>query len=480
MLISACLVVSLSLSGCTHAVLSMPHAVAPSEECLANNTEDDGGTEGLKLMQTKMALVGSKERKLGNTGGRDSPTPDWVQVGFVTHPDMKQLVEHGILSDADVRGYNGEEGDRKVISRTIWQKSFRCSGATQDTCEECGAGEDNCWDDCKTSRCVKTTGTGKWNRFLSAIHILCESEFMSLEATVNALDGGSLALFWDEKLLEHWWNPWPNPLTPAAWRKLSKQDRWIQLPFTKLEHPGGHTLTMEFTLDSSKSTTSPKVEVGWLSITEDRGFETCMDTKMCLNELEKHGQEGQVLRTSNALLLECLSASSDQAARMDKVGGACEALRKCLDHSLRTHLIQLLNAAVLSKVGDAPRSVTSPPTKPSGSGVCLNPSEEDPMSWECDCYAEMKKRCAKVHADNPHKLEYCLRAQFCTHKNICPHWAKSMCGSAEVLAMQKLLKGEESLVNAESIALVARTSASGTSSQQAMSLEHTAGHKACA
>eukprot|EP00747_Dinoflagellata_sp_TGD_P076407 gnl/TRDRNA2_/TRDRNA2_159140_c0_seq12.p1 gnl/TRDRNA2_/TRDRNA2_159140_c0~~gnl/TRDRNA2_/TRDRNA2_159140_c0_seq12.p1 ORF type:complete len:520 (+),score=55.33 gnl/TRDRNA2_/TRDRNA2_159140_c0_seq12:114-1673(+) len=508
-----CLVSFLAASKTASAFADEEQVVMPSSAEVSIVDAEDGDTDVLNMLQTKMAVISSQHSPSGQakngtqateggaqgaffgtqdakfrefSGGDSNDMFNKLQVRFVKNPDMSKIPEGPMTTGTMRRSYSRPAF--KIVTRVIWQKTFRCTGPTQDTCEVCSADEQNCWSDCESTRCVKPTGADKATRFLSAIHVQCSSPSVALGIQVDSLRGGSLKLYWDEQLLPtnrvyaHTmkFKNWPNPLTEQAFGKIRSVYRgnqvWIHVKNNA--NPGGHTFTMEFATDSSRSVTSPEIQIGWLTLMENPGFETCMDTKMCLNILDKHGTEGKALRASNLLLLQCITASLDQAADLQKVGPACGALRKCLDPAHTNHLVSLLHAAIEFDrwvEGWTPSTPTaSPPTKLSTSDMCLNPSEEDPMSWECDCYDEMKKRCTEMKAVDE---KTCLRAQMCMHEHICPEWASRMCNSPAIETMKQSLNAAKSLVNAQQLAFAARASASAK--EEATDLEHSAGRKAC-
>eukprot|EP00747_Dinoflagellata_sp_TGD_P076419 gnl/TRDRNA2_/TRDRNA2_159140_c0_seq9.p1 gnl/TRDRNA2_/TRDRNA2_159140_c0~~gnl/TRDRNA2_/TRDRNA2_159140_c0_seq9.p1 ORF type:complete len:514 (+),score=48.99 gnl/TRDRNA2_/TRDRNA2_159140_c0_seq9:114-1655(+) len=502
-----CLVSFLAASKTASAFADEEQVVMPSSAEVSIVDAEDGDTDVLNMLQTKMAVISSQHSPSGQakngtqateggaqgaffgtqdakfrefSGGDSNDMFNKLQVRFVKNPDMSKIPEGPMTTGTMRRSYSRPAF--KIVTRVIWQKTFRCTGPTQDTCEVCSADEQNCWSDCESTRCVKPTGADKATRFLSAIHVQCSSPSVALGIQVDSLRGGSLKLYWDEQLLStsrvmsaglkniNSRLNVPNPLTEQAFRKIQPNQRMIFIPIRQ-RHSGGHTFKMEYARDESGSVTAPEIQIGWLTFIENPGFEICMDTKVCLNVLDTHGQEGAALRASNSLLLQCLTASLDQAADLQKVGPACGALRKCLDPAHTNHLVSLLHAAVeYDRWFEGSTLSTS-------SDMCLNPSEEDPMSWECDCYDEMKKRCTEIKAVDE---VTCLRAQFCLHEHICPKWASSMCNSPEVKAMQHSLNSTKSLINTQQMALVARAWTSGNSTnQEALDLERSAFRKAC-
>merc|ERR1719498_2131528 len=119
---------------------------------------------------------------------------------------------------------------------------------------------------------------------------------------------------------------------------------------------------------------------------------------------------------------QCLSLPLEEVSSLEEVGHACEVWRQCLDSGEGKHDIHIQN--LLTAATDVPSEI--PPAQTTELG-CINPPTEDPLAWDCDCYEEMHKRCRAIKATSPNAMSTCLQAQFCTHKNICPEWAATVC-----------------------------------------------------
>eukprot|EP00747_Dinoflagellata_sp_TGD_P149960 gnl/TRDRNA2_/TRDRNA2_177067_c0_seq23.p1 gnl/TRDRNA2_/TRDRNA2_177067_c0~~gnl/TRDRNA2_/TRDRNA2_177067_c0_seq23.p1 ORF type:complete len:693 (-),score=81.90 gnl/TRDRNA2_/TRDRNA2_177067_c0_seq23:93-1952(-) len=85
-----------------------------------------------------------------------------------------------------------------------------------------------------------------------------------------------------------------------------------------------------------------------------------------------------------------------------------------------------------------------PHAAPTCSSDSIYPPNEDPESWDCDCYEEMLQRCQAVDTKNLPKGDYtedlCLRAHFCIFPRVCAAWKAASCRSPLVVAMQGALQ----------------------------------------
>merc|ERR1712224_869192 len=95
-------------------------------------------------------------------------------------------------------------------------------------------------------------------------------------------------------------------------------------------------------------------------------------------------------------------------------------------------MLLLLSAAALESGAGS----TVKPTN----GECMHPPNEDPMAWDCDCFAEMHDKCKRAGANNPKKLRTCLQAQFCLHGRVCKSWKRAVCKSRKIGNWKKKLK----------------------------------------
>merc|ERR1711959_627181 len=64
-------------------------------------------------------------------------------------------------------------------------------------------------------------------------------------------------------------------------------------------------------------------------------------------------------------------------------------------------------------------------------GTCLNPLLEDAESWACDCYDEMRSRCALLSAELFYSTELCMRAIVCEHPRVCTEWKAAACSESD-------------------------------------------------
>eukprot|EP00747_Dinoflagellata_sp_TGD_P136937 gnl/TRDRNA2_/TRDRNA2_175607_c3_seq6.p1 gnl/TRDRNA2_/TRDRNA2_175607_c3~~gnl/TRDRNA2_/TRDRNA2_175607_c3_seq6.p1 ORF type:complete len:228 (-),score=29.83 gnl/TRDRNA2_/TRDRNA2_175607_c3_seq6:48-731(-) len=162
---------------------------------------------------------------------------------------------------------------------------------------------------------------------------------------------------------------------------------------------------------------------------------------VCLKRLD--GPEGEHLRNTNSAQKKCLEGFYDGSRRRRR--GACTAWTTCLADGDR------INPTVLLSLLDAAEGDESLPSRrrkqvSKKTDTCLNPATEDPQSWACGCWNLMIKRCEQLKermddagTGDDYSERKCLRAQYCTHKRVCPGWKAANCKGAQE-AINKFLK----------------------------------------
>eukprot|EP00747_Dinoflagellata_sp_TGD_P089945 gnl/TRDRNA2_/TRDRNA2_164507_c1_seq2.p1 gnl/TRDRNA2_/TRDRNA2_164507_c1~~gnl/TRDRNA2_/TRDRNA2_164507_c1_seq2.p1 ORF type:complete len:399 (+),score=63.74 gnl/TRDRNA2_/TRDRNA2_164507_c1_seq2:107-1198(+) len=362
-----------------------------------------------------------------------------------------------------------------------------------EDCQEC-VGPEDCFADCfdnatiqlyqqehdllwpsdefPGARCIKVTGDKMWTRFVSIIHVKCEVDSIGANFQYRTVQGGTLSLHWDDTRLE-------------AFTEKSTARDWSSALVP--EDKGGHKFMVEFVPDSPGKTPAGAL-YNMLGFFTQKQFAKCMDTRNCLEELDKT-PAGRSLRNSNRFLLQCLTSSPDDAKNLPMVGVECHKWRKCLEAASSSSLLQvgdagdhgikhLLEAAAESNATEANERAE----KREG---CVYPPTEDPMAWDCDCWEQMHKRCnaIEVKAEN---LGLCLRAQFCRYPEVCDGWHGRNCVQDDVKQMQFRLNVSGSLVENKtkvntSAALLGRATENATTGAKlAADLDAAVGNKACA
>eukprot|EP00747_Dinoflagellata_sp_TGD_P143489 gnl/TRDRNA2_/TRDRNA2_176392_c0_seq72.p1 gnl/TRDRNA2_/TRDRNA2_176392_c0~~gnl/TRDRNA2_/TRDRNA2_176392_c0_seq72.p1 ORF type:complete len:475 (-),score=56.95 gnl/TRDRNA2_/TRDRNA2_176392_c0_seq72:62-1486(-) len=417
------------------------------------------GDESLSLLQTKAILAKPKRRRRKPKRSRrvisNEERSRSTRV-FLTNKTLPKI----------------RKWKAATAVRPLWQKTLRCSGPTMDDCEEC-VGNKNCWGDCTKQaqvkwggdKCVYINKQNKWKRFVILIHVRCEGR-MTPKMRPMFINRGVMNLYWDEKLL----------------KSFSKTGGGYWHTSIQTEHMGGNTFIVEFAPSNLMNAFGSFNDLSFLFRTE---FASCLDSKACL---EQHGplgdQAGLPLRTSSVLMHQCLKTGMDNVS-VQSVAGSCKKWKACLKKSdpsgeYERRLLTMLEASGVATAATAHSSLKQhlpPPQLGKGSGKCIYPPHEDPLSWNCDCYEDMMQRCKDIGASM--EMEVCLRAQFCEHPHTCQHWKDSTCNEQKVADMSRRLKS--ALLEMDGLnSLMTRVSQKDTKATLAADLDHTTGHKACA
>eukprot|EP00747_Dinoflagellata_sp_TGD_P067107 gnl/TRDRNA2_/TRDRNA2_155120_c1_seq1.p1 gnl/TRDRNA2_/TRDRNA2_155120_c1~~gnl/TRDRNA2_/TRDRNA2_155120_c1_seq1.p1 ORF type:complete len:515 (+),score=32.82 gnl/TRDRNA2_/TRDRNA2_155120_c1_seq1:41-1546(+) len=459
--------------------------VTESEACVS--------TGALNLLQTRMTLARANTHRTrrrpaveslvvdtNNTNGLksspamtevtfpDRPHDDWLNVHVVPPLRPKPNTEHNII-------------------RTVWQKTLRCDGPSGDNCEEC-IGNIDCFGDCPITatewywreqqhgKCVYPSSGGRWTRFLFTFHVKCPVD-MWVTLRAAQVNGGTMALLWDDTPLHSFDEKSRNPLAQ------------LNLKSTEEE---GHSISVEFTKSSTASWNYAHFRTLVLSVT--RQFSICLDSKACFEELEQFGEPGLRLKNSNRFLLQCLSNywyNTDLPADLHQ---PCLGWYRCLWRTgsfQGSHLYRLLVAAgtrgsaVLATTRSRRTSFNSTSNGKKAEHKCLYPPNEDPMSWDCDCYEQMRKRCEQIGAHRSW-LNLCIRAEFCLYPRTCERWKTASCQTPQIrhmmIKLQSLAnfgqKGARRLLTTQQL-LTARSARQESSEEIKTEFDRSLGAKRC-
>eukprot|EP00747_Dinoflagellata_sp_TGD_P121447 gnl/TRDRNA2_/TRDRNA2_173424_c0_seq6.p1 gnl/TRDRNA2_/TRDRNA2_173424_c0~~gnl/TRDRNA2_/TRDRNA2_173424_c0_seq6.p1 ORF type:complete len:485 (+),score=60.75 gnl/TRDRNA2_/TRDRNA2_173424_c0_seq6:61-1515(+) len=396
--------------------------------------------QAMSLLQTRASILRVNESvDSGQKGPPLAGSVDFIVVDLVRRSE-------GDISPEIARA----QFTRKPLP--ILRKHLRCigSGPQLADCEEC-TGSQDCFGDCKfeapsdpfekygtlssTRICAHANESSPWTRFIVLVHINCPIAYLKVFLSADELSNSKMALYWDQD-------------KQADIQKYEGGDAFWSLFST---HEGGHTIELEMTRPQGVGATA---RLRTFEIQLSSKYDKCMTTKSCLEVLDKFGSEGNALRSSNALLRQCLHKKMKHANTLPRVGPACLAWRECLQNAGDKHdeQVQLILSAAAIKTRGSTRgkSVKS----------CIHPPSEDPMAWDCDCYQEMHERCAAVEANMPKELKWCMRAQFCLHPDVCASWRNAVCKFKQVkpwldkLQTLKMLESKQQLFQSRKTATI--------------------------
>jgi hypothetical protein len=173
-----------------------------------------------------------------------------------------------------------------------------------------------------------------------------------------------------------------------------------------------------------RSTAGQAASVGALRLKArkvDAYVDKCMGVKNCLPSLGDGSDSAFHFRNSNTKQLACIAATTAQ--QRDAVSDHCKIFEACVSSSGITSELKALLGAALTPRGSLAES-TSNMQKLNDAEGCVDPSVEDPESWDCECMGEMTASCDGVD-------EACFSKIFCDNTNVCESWKSAHC--AEVL-----------------------------------------------
>jgi len=184
----------------------------------------------------------------------------------------------------------------------------------------------------------------------------------------------------------------------------------------------------------------------------------CMDNKMCLKEMH-------LLRNDNQKQLQCLQdgCSNCDAALQDE----CSSWKDCLNNNG----VDAQRLQALLEASSSP-TVATPETEITGD--CLQPANDDPESWECECAEDLDAVCPPTSTPD---LAHCYLTHMCNYDDICQSWKDQKCQTILLSTHNVTVQGDMEV----SKDMQGRRQTTGnTSSLGLVGLEDSLSGKACA
>jgi len=155
----------------------------------------------------------------------------------------------------------------------------------------------------------------------------------------------------------------------------------------------------------------------------DEEMDDCMAVKECLSLLGDGSAAAFRLRNSNKEQWHCLTASS--IAQQDAVSKECAPWEQCLSQETgrKDKLVALLGAAFRNEGVNAALIISGLSMK-QDPNTCVDPSVDDPESWECACLEHMITECEGAN-------EECFNQLMCKNDSICCSWKQAHCEASD-------------------------------------------------
>jgi len=180
-------------------------------------------------------------------------------------------------------------------------------------------------------------------------------------------------------------------------------------------------LRMEFHRNNKALAASSNLYIEVIGV--DASVDNCMAVKDCLKIFGDDSDTSFAFRNSNHKQLECIVATDD--ATRNAISDKCAPWTQCLSQQTgrKEDLEVFLRAAVATPTMAALMAPKLMPTLDEESS-CVDPSIDDPESWNCDCMQSMERVCGKVD-------EVCFRGLMCKHPSICCSWKQTHCPASD-------------------------------------------------
>jgi len=155
----------------------------------------------------------------------------------------------------------------------------------------------------------------------------------------------------------------------------------------------------------------------------DEEMDDCMAVKECLSLLGDGSAAAFRLRNSNKEQWHCLTASN--IVQQDAVSKECAPWEQCLSQETgrKAKLVALLGAAFRNEGVNAALIISGLSMK-QDPNTCVDPSVDDPESWECACLEHMITECEGAN-------EECFNQLMCKNDSICCSWKQAHCEASD-------------------------------------------------
>jgi hypothetical protein len=463
---------------------------------------------------------------------------DRLQDASAWSPEVDILYVGGHKQGGQTRTAYDPKGRRyaaRQAKRSDWVKMVRCKDGSAESCEDCSAGDDTCWkDDGEDKTSMSIDVDSNWfhpgGRSLFIIHVQCTVEKLSTYLRVKELDQGTLRVFWDGyelntreplpgfqvKPYARWERNFTTKKSYMAYSLVSPvsnlndgaksigrlvDGRWpmgdvlrgtaypgAQINGEPTVSEGAHEYIVEFI---PAVTTGKRRASVYIFFNANTDYQKCEDSKACLKVFaDKDGEwirGGKEFRNDNTAQIRCLDGNLSVA----QMAEPCRLWLECLekdDHEKQA--IKLLLGATASNSKAVTSQRANHIEKATEEPYCINPLVEDPESWACDCYENMKNRCDSIKATDVDNQSYdeqaCFQAIFCSDHRVCAWWKAAACQEERVTKIVgKLVETDAALYERQHAELMRRRGSSSSNGSGALvgnhsnELDRTTGTKSC-
>jgi hypothetical protein len=361
-----------------------------------------------------------------------TPAPEAVTTGTDTDGMVLPFSGYGHVGGLDNAEWLsvGEEG------RPEWMKPLRCQG---DDCHECTPGGefeacpypivDAEWPRWKLNKTNISVTDPQWDNYRLKLHVVCKSSttegFMAIKSSshtgLTVTNNGE--------------------------------------PINNETQPGTAYYTFHFQTEEGKT---HEIEIKWMpngmedaqlfiggfALKVKSNFVSCSEKQYCLHDIVSNSSasstaEAYDLAGSNTKQLECLKLDPDNIT-----GDACQRWRNCLANisilpTAMTELTSIMTAA-LEPVQETPLSPepvqsliqeTSLEHVAESHNNCIDPRNENPEEWACDCRSDWFEGPLSACPDASSVSDTgsaCLRKHWCDaySTRLCQGWKAAFCNTS--------------------------------------------------
>jgi len=373
----------------------------------------------IKMVQTEISASGEVSDSTSmSTAAIRKPSVENIDFGGEKHSDRSRQVGDFVWVRGSRYRVSKMNGEARILKRRPESmKSLVCDGAA---CRECKDTK-GCWhgEDYKDGRWplagkdgvvkVKVPAGSNGKRFVTELWARCGNGGGYWSITKSGkIKNGIVSVYLNGDL--------QGTLgTPGARTGLGQEEH-LGLTLGLDSH-----IRIEFTPTNPQQNAIAEVYVNAEGV--DPEMDDCMAVKECLKLLGDGSESAFRLRNNNTKQWRCLTASTK--AKRKAISKHCAPWEKCLSRETgrKEKLVAVLGAAFRRNKKNAALIISGLSMK-EDPNTCVDPSVDDPESWECACIEHMVKECGGTN-------EECFNNFMCKEGSICCSWKQAHCEASD-------------------------------------------------
>jgi len=300
----------------------------------------------------------------------------------------------------------------KFLARPEVVKSERCGDQVCNDCQH--KTDEGCWHGIKNAygygdMAVNVKANSPFTSFAQDIFVGCLTTSGRWFVRVRSIFNGKIAIYRNNKLV-------------TEVMQVSGRSKDVDLtipPGTKAR------IRTVFVPTNRDSPSSGVVQVQ--TEKADASVDRCMTTNLCMAKLGDGSEAGFEIRNNNGMQYKCLTSGansllSDLLKDGSDLRSTCSAWVGCMPQ-VSVDILKVL-LAVSGVLGSGSFADKGNFTASADPNACIDPAVEDPESWDCECFQEMKESCQDEGDEKA-----CFKKILCDNAAVCASWKAEQCSS---------------------------------------------------